>query len=246
MLSINTTIDNLDSFNPSVLWQIVENYCNIGQKTYRIIELKENLISLKETKPKTKNLYTAIKIISCFTVLLPLFALTLREYYRSYYQFKVIIPPTYNLDVVINQIKEQQKKGLNLGLFVGRRDNQTLPQEKGWVWCSLDNAEITSSLENHLHLNMDFNNENEMQKIQGLFDKVITDYSVLKFLGNSPWFKLKYLLVDKSSAELITESWKGDNGLTTSKIPIYFPSHATLRTPITDGLIFLSSRERSF
>ncbi len=269
MISFNSTITNLGAFNTSILWQIAESYCNIGQTAYRIVKIEGKRIDLDPTDSNSNFLITLAKIISYFSLILPAIALCIREGYRRSYQFEIIPRPldeynieeddlkdevnerpcvdtAYKIEEVITQLQQAQKEGeFKLGLFVGRSQDETIPQEEGWLWCSLDSKEITSSLHKRLHLCMDFNDQEEMQKIQRLFDKVVSDFSVLKFF-RSPWKTLKSLLANKPDAELVAEGWAGFSIVKSINHPIYQAAHATMVTPISDITNYHQEEERVF
>lgn len=72
-----------------------------------------------------------------------------------------------------------------------------------------------------------------MQKIQGLFDKVVSDVSVIKFLQD-PWTTLKLLLVKEPDAELIAEASTACDISTYSKETYYWPAQASVIIPFTE------------
>lgn len=116
----------------------------------------------------------------------------------------------YSLDKVIEKIKEEKLKGMQIGLFVGRENDQEMPKEENWAWFSL-NEGISQKAPTDHHLVINFNESEIMLKIKGLFDKVVVDRSVIKFfdLEKSPWDNLHPLLVQKATSQLIVECYRG-------------------------------------
>lgn len=148
------------------------------------------------------------------------------------------------IEEVIARLHAASASGSKLGIFVGRNDDQSIPNEEGWTWCSLDRAPTQNGLaENRLHLRMSFNDEDEMKKIQGIFDKVVLDRSVIKFMDD-PWITLKNLLVLKPHAELVTESWAGVAGVENEGK--YIPEKAIMMIPMEDFLLHDLLKKRAF
>lgn len=119
----------------------------------------------------------------------------------------------YNIDEIIARIKtlgmEVSNQGKKLGLFIGRTAKEALPseeEEQDMIWASLDVEMGSIPLEGRIHLKMDCNDESSMKKISHLFDKVVLDLSVLKFLHEDPWRRLGKLLKKEKEATLITEA----------------------------------------
>lgn len=207
-----------------LLWQLAENYLNIGQKAYEVTRIEGKVVCLERTTKKSNLFSTVIKITSYLTIVFPLLALTVKKFYRKSHQFTVT-----KLDDIISELRRVQVNGMKLALFVGRGPQQTVPQESGWIWCSLD-LEKKTVVSTRLHLEMNFNDTATMAKIQGLFDKVVSDYSVIKFIS-SPWKTLYNLLVSKPHAELIAESWTGIKYI---REPLtFYPESGSLQVPIS-------------
>lgn len=115
----------------------------------------------------------------------------------------------YDLDEVVLKIKTLQIENKKLCLFVGRTNDEQLPQEDNVEWISLDSYFNPDSLIDRLHLRIDFNNAEQREKIYGLFDKVVVDQSVLKFLSDKPWKNLAKILKPSADSELIMEDDPG-------------------------------------
>lgn len=118
-------------------------------------------------------------------------------------------------DEVIAQIKDATKAGQKVGLVIGRIDEEPLPSEEGWVWVSLDIEPRKIIPPTRLHLVMDINEPQHQKKLQNLFNKVVVDASVLKFLHNKPWERLRTLLQPLPESTLITVLQKEMHGIST-------------------------------
>jgi hypothetical protein len=115
------------------------------------------------------------------------------------------------VDEVISSLKEKVAAGQKIALFVGRTLGEKIPSEKDLEWASLDYADPLPEQEvcERLHLKLDFNDEGLRQKIAGLFDKVVVDVAVLRFLGRDPWRHLSELLQKTEGVQLICEGLTG-------------------------------------
>ncbi len=111
----------------------------------------------------------------------------------------------YHLDQTIAKVQSLAKEGTKLGLFVGRTLAEAMPAEEGITWVSLD-IDMGNPLHHRIHLMMDFTDLEKREKISSLFDKIVVDWSVMKFLGDDPWRSLGGLLKDDPDATLITEA----------------------------------------
>lgn len=116
---------------------------------------------------------------------------------------------SYSLEQAIIKIRNFAKEEKKLCLFLGRSDEEVVPQEDDAVWISLDISVSAKPSPNRLHLQMDFNDSTEMAKIKGLFDKVIVDQSTFKFIRDKPWKRLSELLKPSIESLLITEAHPG-------------------------------------
>jgi len=115
----------------------------------------------------------------------------------------------YSVETVIGRIKEASENGLKTALFLGRRNNQEMPEEKEWAWFSLDEVIFPGNQHHHLQINF---NDRQMGALNNLFDKVVVDTSVIKSIHVSPWRMLQRLLKKLPSSELIVESDIGGYG----------------------------------
>jgi len=122
--------------------------------------------------------------------------------YKAY--VKVSLFPDEN-DAVIERIKTCSKK---VGIVLGRRRDQYLPEEKGWLWISLDTYKPFPRRSGRLHLDMDFNDDDNLQQLAGLFDKIVVDFSTSKFAKNPVWDQISMLLKTHPDAEMITETFR--------------------------------------
>ena len=115
----------------------------------------------------------------------------------------------YSLEAVIERIVKARAEGFHTALFVGRRNDQSVPSEEGWVWFTLDKL-MNKEEECRHHLQIDLNVLPIMQKIYCLFDKVVVDLGVIKAFHGSPWDNLHPLLFKHEVSQLIVESDRGE------------------------------------
>ena len=81
---------------------------------------------------------------------------------------------------VIDRIHAAQREGKKTALFLGREDRQSLPQMEGWAWFSLNEVvHIEPPLATHIVMNF---NDPVMGRIHHLFNKVVFDWSTVKFI----------------------------------------------------------------
>jgi hypothetical protein len=122
----------------------------------------------------------------------------------------------YQLGETIAKIKKLQSEGKSICLFVGRTPLEKLPShyneaKENEVWISGDIALVSSEgfieLENselnqRIHLWFDFNHQEGLDLIQGLFDKIVIDCSTPKFL-NEDFIQRFGVLLHSSESEMI-------------------------------------------
>lgn len=84
-----TAITGLQKHN-FPLWQAAESYLHLGQKAYRVTEIKDDTLYLKKIHVKKSFLVTALKIASYLTLVLPLLALIIKAAYRKKYTLEVL------------------------------------------------------------------------------------------------------------------------------------------------------------
>lgn len=144
--------------------------------------------------------------------------------------------PEYNVGTEISRIVALNNNGAKVCLFAGRTETENLPEEPGTIWVSLDEQMNSMPLNGRIHLWMNLNNDDQMARIRDLFDKVVLDQSVLKFIGN-PWARLGALLKPGLDSVLITEA---DTGQITNQELMrqeheqgeaYFNNYTAVRTP---------------
>lgn len=107
----------------------------------------------------------------------------------------------------IEALIKASHSGKKIGLIIGRGKEQSVPQEKGWLWVSGNTDGEPEVRENRIHLQMHFFNDPAIQKIQRLFNTVVVDYSTFKSISVPRWANLKELLKPENDATLITETW---------------------------------------
>jgi hypothetical protein len=105
-------------------------------------------------------------------------------------------------------ILKANKAGKKIGLLIGRDFTQSIPEEEGWLWVDGNiegNPMKFDELASRIDLKMDFANIETIQKLKGLFDKVVVDFSTLKFLGKTR-DDFHTLLKQQPSSVLIVET----------------------------------------
>ena len=111
----------------------------------------------------------------------------------------------------IDAIKKANAEGKKVGLIIGRCKEQPVPVEKGWLWVAGNICGDPEVLENRVDLQMDFSEIETMNKLQDLFDRVVVDFSTLKFLDG--WRTFVPMLKDTPESQLVTETTKGCFGI---------------------------------
>ncbi|MFT4553322.1 MAG: hypothetical protein ACI9S8_001960 [Chlamydiales bacterium] len=114
----------------------------------------------------------------------------------------------YNLENSIAKITDLAFSEKKLCLFIGRQPHEELPHEEDEVWVSLDQEGVDLLPPGRLHLQINANNQEQIERIQNLFDKVVLDWSCLKFFRD-PWRGMGKLLKPLPTSELITEDTTG-------------------------------------
>lgn len=107
----------------------------------------------------------------------------------------------------VEEIHNAAAKGMKIGLVIGREVDQPVSQREGWLWVSGNIEGDPAILENRVHLQLDFNQSETCDLLQGLFDTVVVDASTLKFMS-APWSRFAALLKPEPSSMLITERMK--------------------------------------
>lgn len=155
----------------------------------------------------------------------------------------------YDLGYAIERVHKLSealfKKKEKLCLFIGRTPGETFPgfgQDKPDVetWVSLDTLKSFYGMKSfhsvkggpfipgkQLHLQLNMNDNESLKKIYGLFDKVVVDFSTLKFHSgkDQTWYSLGKLLRPQEGSQLITE---------TSNFSLYPVSEIIKLMPIAD------------
>ena len=108
----------------------------------------------------------------------------------------------------IDTILKASTEGKKIGLIIGRDKDQAVPIEEGWLWVAGNIRGDPAILENRVDLQMNFSDEGTIQKLEGMFDRVVVDISTLKFIRGA-WQKVTPLLKPLLSSELITETSTG-------------------------------------
>ena len=136
----------------------------------------------------------------------------------------VFYPANYSVQDQIAYVKDLAvqlpKQGKKLCVFIGRGADEPLPKVDNEVWVSLDinlfgffgkhGKPEDANLSGRVHLKIDMNNDRELlSQIEGLFNKVVLDRSVLKFLSNNPFLRMGSLLKPDGESTLISEAKGG-------------------------------------
>lgn len=251
------------------IWRAAEAFLHFGQKAYRVTVINSKDVTLEGSSEGGCNWKTILKMMICFTIALPftIIAAITRASYRKYYSFSLIDqskeqespnrhpavsnvePPAltrtlYKVEEVIARIKQARDEGKKVGIVLGRGNQQSVPEEAGWKWFSLDEScHGDENLDRHLHMN--FNNLYDLPEFDQVFDKVIVDYSTIKFFNN-PWVRLNKLLVKREDSELIVESYSGCGTLTQDSEPKFFPELLSRAIPAKGMLDFANQKQVNF
>ncbi len=122
----------------------------------------------------------------------------------------------YNFGAVVLKIKGYQAQGKKICLFIGRTPIEPLPSDLGEaeeneVWVSADIALLPSeggrrveTSSDRLHLWLDFNQQEGLNLVKGLFQKVVVDISTVKAL-NSDFAKRFSILLQSSKSQITFE-----------------------------------------
>lgn len=160
-------------------------------------------------------------------------ALKLMPCKRARYGFDKTIEKTpYSLDKAIEQVKVlSQDPKKKLCLFIGRSPGEPFPgvdQEKpdDEIWVSLDCQNNPKFSHRQLHLQIDMREAAEMERIRGLFEKVLVDFSTFKFVpGESPEERLAFLrrlITPAQTSQIIAEA-NSSSMITIEKLKPYLP-----------------------
>ncbi len=124
----------------------------------------------------------------------------------------------YDQDEMINSIINLKFSGKKLALFIGRTEKEPLPSDgeeyryesadNNYTWVSLDRSHCIEVPEERLHLSLDATKSEDIEIINRLFDKVVIDISVWKFLtdNDNQVFRLASLLTPGPESKLMFES----------------------------------------
>ncbi len=153
----------------------------------------------------------------------------------------------YNFGETLNKIKTFQSQGKSICLFIGRTPYEQLPSDcdeakDNELWISADISLIpcgygteyahynklllpSVNLKERLHLWIDLNQQQGIELIRGLFDKIVIDQSTLKLLCND-FPKRSIILLHSAESELIFEGGSktgfGLGGGSEALTPTYF------------------------
>ena len=106
----------------------------------------------------------------------------------------------------INQILSEGKKAC---LFIGRTSSEALPpndQKEEWISADIDRVNSgTESISGRIHLWIDCNQQDAIESLRGLFDRIVIDWSTIKFL-NDDFAKRFSVMLRSPESSLIFES----------------------------------------
>ncbi len=136
------------------------------------------------------------------------------------------VKESYKLGETVAKIKTLQSEGKTICLFIGRIPLEKLPSDcseakENEVWVSADISFTPSEycaqmidstdLTQRLYLWVDFNQQEGLVLIRGLFDKIIIDQSTVKGIRNDDFAKRFSILFHTSESEMVFEdpSWWG-------------------------------------
>lgn len=109
-MDFNTPIRDISKYGGSRIWNAAENYLNVGQNSYTVVKLDAKKVKLqKDTTPSQDWVFSALKVLSYFTLVLPLVALVAKAIYRSQHAHEII---TYTR----SNKKTQQVQQYNAGM----------------------------------------------------------------------------------------------------------------------------------
>ncbi len=143
---------------------------------------------------------------------------------------------------VIQDLQSALREGQKTALFIGRDDRQSLPVEEGWRWFSL-NETVNVDPPLATHIVMDFNDENAIARIYHLFNKVVFDWSTVKFCSK-PMALVHNLLINDESSEAVLEQFARTLFLKTD--PQYFAENLYYNVDSIEDYSLLKQNESRF
>ena len=150
----------------------------------------------------------------------------------------------YNIENTLSRIDQAKHAGENLAIFLGRSNGQSLPEQQGWQWFSLDMyTDIKADFSRHLEA--DFNDAAFMDRIARTFHRVIVDHSTIKFV-HEPWPTLHNLLVLHPESEVIVEGDAASSSISMGADVVYKPERFTMSLPIGPRLRFYDQEDENF
>lgn len=214
-VSFFTPVINQNNVNGvPTLGDYAERFFDFGQKCCIVSGIDGNTIGAREdiwynrASMKEIALKIAVCVLSLFTV--PLAMLIVKCVYRIKYAYvmeqeanwqdvpyiRALDPgahqnANYQLQDVVDRIKQLATEGKKMCLILGRIDSEPLPQESdpNVCWVSLDLFSTGNIPPDRLHLWVSLNGDDSpglddvMPKLQGIFDKVVADWSSWKCCG---------------------------------------------------------------
>jgi hypothetical protein len=160
----------------------------------------------------------------------------------------------YCLNDMVKKIVSASQNNQKICLFIGRMASEPLPSEENCTWISgdIELADQPFSLEDRIHLQIDFNDETKLEKIHNLFDKIVIDQSTCKCMDGDFISRFTKLLKKSDTCQLIFEripctigfdheSTEWSNHYNTVKIPLSY----MMKDKARDKEIFTSYKEQA-
>ncbi len=159
----------------------------------------------------------------------------------------------YKFGETIAKIQSFQSQGKSICLFMGRTPLEKLPPDHGEakeneIWISSDIAWIspegyeelknTPDVEERLHLWVNFNHQESLYLIKGLFDKIVIDQSTTKALKNDFARRFAILLRNSESKMIFENPVRAFHCFTPLPDDFEFDcSNYSITTPMDDAFI---------
>jgi hypothetical protein len=188
------------------LWEGIQSMGYVSP----VEELQQKWTQIVKPKLDASNPKKEFNISSFFSILEDFFSQTHPKQPSEQTNFREIYE-NYHFGNVVTKLKQLQADGMLIYGFFGKTPFEALPKaEKNEVWVSIDHSvipyytadkETTSTIldPNRLFLLLDCNQQEGLELVQGLFDKVVIDKSTPKFFENDFVRRFTILLHDSQS-----------------------------------------------
>lgn len=120
---------------------------------------------------------------------------------------------SYQFGEAVKKIDDLRKEGKKICLFIGRNASEKLPSDcnesdPNEVWISADIQMRNLLSPNRIHLWIDCNQQEAIETLQGLFNKIVIDQSTTKALYND-FAKRFSILFSSQDSSLLFEAFHG-------------------------------------